>query len=61
MQTTLFPDIEVMSVEPEGWCVECHRFSPVYSVLVHQYDQPADFVELCGPCVKDLRMELLHA
>ena len=61
MHTTLFSDIEVMSVEPEGWCTECHRFRPVYSVLVHQFDQPADFTDLCGHCVGDLRDQLMNA
>lgn len=53
MSTSTATDIEIVSVEPEGWCSECRRFDRILTVLVHIDGIPGEFAEVCGSCIDD--------
>lgn len=53
MSTSTATDIEIVSVEPEGWCSECCRFGRILTVLVHIDGFPGEFADVCGSCIDD--------
>lgn len=53
MKTAYQTPVEVIEVEPQGWCTECHSFATIYSVLLHVPGLPAEAVDLCRDCVDE--------